>query len=471
MNKKEAEAIYDSGKENTVQKLLEYNEEIKNLKIKIAQLTSNSSESSKPPSSDYPANKSDDKKNKKSKRSQGGQIGHKGVKRELVPIEEVTTIIPVYPEKCQKCVEQIIIDDSTKIIGEPTRWQTVEIEPIKPKITEYQCFTVECKCGCLNKGSLSPEIMKSNFEPRLTAILAYMTAVLHVPRRGLKEFCATFLNIKISLGSIQNLLEETSDSIETTDKELKDELKKQVSLNADETSWKKMWLWVMVASSYIYFHISKSRGSPVLVELLGEVYAGILCVDRWGAYTKYHKDQMQICWAHLKRNFEGVLKIGKEVKSNDAIEFAETMQKLRKKLMRLWYKFKNNSITREELKKKTKPIIKKIKICLENNSNSQEKYVKTLAENLFNRFDHLFTFIYFEGIEPTNNSSERGLRSAVQWRKICFGNRSDRGAIMTARLLTVTKTCRLQNKEPLEFLTDSIILHRNAKPGLSLLIS
>jgi len=64
MNKKEAEAIYDSGKENTVQKLLEYNEEIKNLKIKIAQLTSNSSESSKPPSSDYPANKSDDKKTK-----------------------------------------------------------------------------------------------------------------------------------------------------------------------------------------------------------------------------------------------------------------------------------------------------------------------------------------------------------------------------------------------------------------------
>lgn len=125
--------------------------------------------------------------------------------------------------------------------------------------------------------------MKSNFEPRLTAILAYMTAVLHVPRRRLKEFCETLLNIKISIGTIQNLLEETSDSLESTDKELKDELKKQSSLNADETSWKKMWLWALVASSYIYFHIAKSRGSQVMIELLGEVYTGILCVDRWGA--------------------------------------------------------------------------------------------------------------------------------------------------------------------------------------------
>lgn len=73
-----------------------------------------------------------------------------------------------------------------------------------------------------------------------------------------------------------------------------------------------------------------------------------------GAYTKYHKGHLKICWAHLKRNFEGILKIAKEVKSNDAVEFAETMQKLRKKLMRLWYKFKSNSISRDELKKKGK---------------------------------------------------------------------------------------------------------------------
>ena len=163
MNKKEANALYDSGKEPTVQKLLEYDEEIKALKIKNAQLTSNSSESSKPPSSDYPAAK-ENKKNKKSTRSQGGQKGHKGIKRELVPIEEVTTIIAIYPEKCEKCDKPIIINESTKIVGEPTRWQTYEIPPIKPIITERQCVTVECDCGCLNKGSLPSEIMKSNYK-------------------------------------------------------------------------------------------------------------------------------------------------------------------------------------------------------------------------------------------------------------------------------------------------------------------
>jgi hypothetical protein len=70
--------------------------------------------------------------------------------------------------------------------------------------------------------------------------------------------------------------------------------------------------------------------------------------------------------------------------------------------------------------------------------------VQNLARALWEHKERLFTFLEPEGVEPTNNSAERALRTGVQWRKICFGNRSAAGESATARLLTVAETSELQ---------------------------
>lgn len=178
---------------------------------------------------------------------------------------------------------------------------------------------------------------------------------------------------------------------------------------------------------------------------------------------------MQICWAHLKRDFRGILKIGQATQNQDAIVFAQTMLTLRKKIMAVWYQFKAGQLSRAQLIEQAQPIIEAIEKCLKDSANSKQKCGRTLAKNLLKRFDHLFTFIFYEGVEPTNNSAERGIRPAVQWRKICFGNRSDNGAILTSRLLTVTRTCWLQKRNPLEFLVETITAHRLGIPLPSLL--
>jgi hypothetical protein len=59
--------------------------------------------------------------------------------------------------------------------------------------------------------------------------------------------------------------------------------------------------------------------------------------------------------------------------------------------------------------------------------------------------ERLFTFLEEKGVEPTNNSVERALRTGVQC-KIYFGNRSAAGERATARLLTVAETCDLQHR-------------------------
>lgn len=473
MDRRAAEKLYDSGKEPTVAKLLEYDAEEKKLKRKIAQLVKNSTNSSKPPSSDNPQDKNQHpkthNKNNKKKRKPGGQPGHRGNNRELIPVEQVDDLIHYYPTQCNSCGNALSQDETANEAGEPFRWQVAEIEPIKPIITEHQVHTTLCECGCQTSASLPAEVLKSNFGPRLASIIAYLAAILHVSRRGTLEFCETLLNVNIALGSVQNLLEDTSEALEPIDKELKDVLPEEPVINSDETGWRDRWLWIFVASTFIYFQVAKTRSSKVLEDVLGKVYKGILCVDRWGAYTKYHKGLFQICWAHLKRDFLGVLKIGEATQSEDAKLFAETMEKLRKRLMAIWYRFKAGDISRAELIKKTRPVRNAVKRCLKEHMHSEERCVRNLAGKLFKRFDHLFTFIFHEGVEPTNNMAERGIRPAVQWRKICFGNRSDNGAVLTSRLLTVTRTCWLQKRNSLEFLVDAISAHRSGKLAPSLL--
>jgi hypothetical protein len=469
MDRQEAERLYDSGKEPTVEKLLELDTENVHLKETIAGLERNSRSSSKPPSSDSIRDRKERKgKKKRNGRKPGGQPGHPGKKRDLVPIDQVKEVIACYPSECMGCPHfQGCLKRQKK--EDLIRWQVTEIPPITPEVTEYQVYTLSGRCGKVHRGVLPAGVSQSNFAPRLTALIAFFTGVLRIPRRPLKDCFQTVFGVDLSLGSTQNLLEQTSRALQPIDQQLKDALPSQPVVNADESGWNRRWIWIFVTDRFIYFHIAKSRGSEVLKQVLGEVYEGILGVDRWGAYTKYHKGLMQLCWEHLKRDFQGILDIGKKVGSKEAQSFARRMENLRKKLMAMWYQFKDGELTRSQLIEDTEPIRTKIEEWLRSHCDSPVQKVRVFARRLTKRRAHLFTFIFHEGVEPTNNSSERGIRFAVLWRKICFGNRSDRGAVMTARLLTVTRTCWLQNRNALEFLVEAITAYRTSAPFPSLL--
>ncbi len=463
MDRPHAEKIYEAGKETTVAKLLELDAEIQHLKERLAQFEKNSQDSSKPPSSDGSQNSRRRRpkgKNAPTGRKAGGQKGHPGSSRALVEPDEVDEIKHYYPSHCKNCNKLLIPDATAQTTDDIFRWQVFDIEPIKPKVIEHQAHTTVCECGCKTKAHIPAEVLRSNYGEHLIALIAYLTAVLKVPRRGVQEFCVTFLNLTISLGSVQKLLEYTSAALEKTVNELKDQLPQQHVLHADETGWRDRWLWIFVNSVFIYFHVARSRGSQVLTAVLGEVYNGILCVDRWGAYTKYHQGLIQFCWAHLKRDFLGVLKIARKLKSTEGVLFAKTIERLRQRIMAQWHQFKSGKISRAELIEKSEPIIGLIKTCFSKYEHATDRYARKLSKNLLKHFDHLFVFIYYDGVEPTNNIAERGIRPAVQWRKLCFGNRSDIGAVLTARLLTVTRTCWLQKKNPLEFLGKTIKAYR-----------
>lgn len=441
----------------------------------------NSTNSSKPPSSDGLAGEQRARGRKhKSKRKPGGQLGHPGHHRPLVPTAEVSATEVVLPQHCRHCGRKLPQKPSQMTIeGEPRRHQVTEVPPVKAHITEYQFPNVVCgDCGKTTRAPL-PEEIAGHFGPQLTALIAYWTVVCRLPRRLVEAMLADVLGIEISLGSTQKAWEEVSQAVAQPVQQLQEQLPRQAVLNVDETGWRtngdKRWIWALVAHQFVFYVVASTRGAEVLVSLLGAVFRGILCNDRWVVYLSYHSGRMQLCWAHLKRN---ILGIAEYARSPSTQQFCRDALAIVARLFRLWYRFRGDlrdrrgnpqPLDRRQLLLKSIPLQKKLFALAEAHLDHANREVRNLARALFIHFDRLFTFLQQEGVEPTNNGVERVVRTAVQWRKISFGNRSRNGEIATARLLTVAQTCKRQRRHVLGYLTDAVRCHRRQAVAPSLL--
>lgn len=455
--------------------------QIVELERKLAGRRKNSTNSSKPPSSDGTAGlPRPPGRKRKSKRKPGGQPGHPGHHRPLVPLAEVSAIEVRLPEQCGHCGEGLPQDPSQVTQqGELRRHQVTEVPPVKAFITEYQFPNVVCGgCGKATQVPLPREIA-GQFGPRLTALIGYWTVVCRLPRRLVEAMLDDVHGTEMSLGSTQKAWEEVSQAVARPVEQLQEQLPREAVLNVDETGWRtnggKRWMWALVAKQFVFYVVASTRSAEVLATLLGAVYRGILCNDRWAVYLKYHSGGMQLCWAHLKRN---ILGIADDARTPSSRQFCRDALAIIARLFRLWYRFRGDGrnrrgdpppLNRRQLIEKSIPLQKKLFALAEAHLDDADRQVRNMANALFIHFERLFTFLEEEGVEPTNNSAEQALRTAVQWRKISFGNRSRNGEIATGRLLTVAQSCKKLKRHVLGYLTEAIRCHRRQAPAPSLL--
>ena len=452
-------------------KIAEAEKQIENLERQLAGRRQNSTNSSKPPSSDGLAGESRERgAKKKSKRKPGGQPGHPGAHRPLFPPDRVNETHTVLPAQCGHCgselPQQLNLVQTTDQIH---RHQVVELPTIQAHIIEYQCHQVICpECQQRTRASV-PDEARAQTGPRLTALIAYLTVLCRMPRRVTEKLLEQVLGIDISLGSTQQCWEQASAAVEEPCREVEQQLANEPVLNLDDTGWrnngKKRYIHTFVAASFVFYTVAVTRGSELLRQILGPVFAGILCTDRFSAYLKYHKGNGQFCWAHLKRNILGVLEF---TKNTEVERFCRNALAQHARLFRLWHKYREGKIDRPTLRSRALSIEKRLYLLAECHLDCDDRQVQNLAMALFQHCPRWFGFIDFEGVEPTNNRAERALRIAVQWRKVCFGNRSAAGEIATARLLTVTQTCKMQGRNALVYLSQAIIAHRRHLPVPSL---
>jgi len=454
--------------------LADAKKQIADLERQLALRNQNSTITSKPPASDGLAGRQRVRgRRRKSRRKPGGQPGHPGHSRPLVPVARVSVIIDLVPDACGHCRRAL---NATEEAGDPRRHQVTELPPMEPHVTEYRCHCRRCRrCDRLTHARVPDDVI-GQFGPQLTALIAYLTVVCRLPRLVVQRFLEGVLQIPISLGSTQHAWEEASAAVAAPYAELAAALGDEAVLNVDETGHRtngdKRWLWAFVARLFVVYRITTSRGSDVLETVLGSTFAGILASDRLPTYLKYVAGQRQFCWAHVTRNVLSALDLAT---TPAAKRFCRTALALDRRLFRLWHRFRGDPhargapLTRAQLIDKVLPIEKRLFALGERNLDASNKDVRNLATAFFVHNLHFFTFVHEEGVEPTNNSAERALRTAVQWRKIMFGTRSTDGERAVERLLTITRTCQLQQINALAYLTAAIVARRRHQKVASLL--
>ena len=266
--------------------------QIADLERQLAARNKNSTNSSKPPSSDglAGAQRRRCSARKKSGRKPGGQPGHMGQERQ--PVETPDRTEEILPLQCKHCGTALPqTPEERQATGEVFCRQIVDLpEVILPLVTKYQY--PKLVCPCCQKGTRAELRSEHAHEigERLTAAISYLIVVRKMTRRDVQATLQEFFSVDISLGSVQKAWEEMAEAVAAPYRELEEALPTEPVLNGDETGSRtngdKRWVWVLCSSWFVFYHIACSRGVAVLVELLGKAFAGILRVGA-GAQVGY----------------------------------------------------------------------------------------------------------------------------------------------------------------------------------------
>ena len=297
--------------------------------------------------------------------------------------------------------------------------------------------------------------------------MSLLSGSLHVSKRGIEEFVETVFRVPIALGTISNLEAEISAALETAHTEAQQAVQQAPVKNVDETGWKqagaKCWLWGAATATVACFVIAPSRGAAGLTALLGQKIKGIVSSDRWSVYGQLKLGLRQLCWAHLKRDFQKLVDRGGEGKEYGELGLAAVGI-----LFNEWHLFRGGG-SRAALQFELEPLREQMRDWLAEGARCADAKAAAFCANLLAAEAAMWTFLYKQGVEPTNNHIERLLRPGVLWRKNAFGCHSEAGCRFVERILTVTQTLRLQKRPVLDYLYQSLVDHRSGIPAPSLL--
>jgi transposase len=284
-----------------------------------------------------------------------------------------------------------------------------------------------------------------------------------ISKRRVEEVVETVFEVPVALGTVAKLEQEMSAALQSAHQEALAIVQLAPVKHLDETGWKKAgrkrWLWVVATSTVAVFLIHRLRNAAVLLLLVGRTLQGILCSDRWRAYDGVPVLQRQVCWAHLKRNWEKL-----QQRRGKAQQIGEACLAIKDRVFEQWHLFRGGGLTRSQLDDQLAPFALELLAVLQHGARSRDRKTARFCARVLNVYPALWTFVVVEGVEPTNNHAERVQRLAVLYRKNCFGCHSDSGCRFVERLLTVVQSLRLQKRPVLLFLKDTVIAHRSGQP-------
>jgi transposase len=397
-------------------------------------------------------------------RKPGGQPGHPPHLKQLLPLERVHEIVRFVPSQCDYChtpLRQASSEDDPP----PMRHQVVELPEVTAQVTEYQGHARTCPgCGKVMIAVVPEAIRAHSVGPKLTSVFSYLVGCHGVSKRGIEEISEAIFAAPIALGTVAHLEQEMSAALAPAHQEALQAVQEAPVKNVDETGWKqaghKRWLWVAATTQVVVFIIHALRNAVALRKLLGATFSGIVCSDRWRAYDQVPILRRQVCWAHLKRNWEKMLERG-----GKAQEIAQACLQVHERVFEVWHLYRGGGCSWGAMDDHMATFMLQLLDILQHGERCRDAKTRRFCARLLAVYPGMWTFVAMEGVEPTNNHAERVQRRAVLWRRRSFGCHSAKGCRFVERILTVVQTLRLQKRSVLHFLHDAITAHRTAQSG------
>jgi transposase len=401
-----------------------------------ARLAQNSTTSSRPPSSDAPFKKPRRHTTSTTPRKAGGKPGHPGHRQVLLP---PTTVKEWRPERCP-------CGSTTFTLTTPYHThQVIELPPFAMEVTHWVLHQGWClECGRWSKARVPAE-QATGYGPRFSELMGERAGSYGNGRRMVQTFCASVLQVPISLGAIQKVLDRVAQAIAPHYTAIATQVRHAVVNYIDETPWflahALQWLWVMVSDTAALYLIHPHRSKAAFAALIDD-WTGILVSDGYAVYQNWVQAR-QTCLAHLIRPARSLAeRAHPDMAACGAWALAELQRLCHMATApptggewRAWY----------------------ARLCkLIDQYHDRQDDAGKFARRLLREMNSLWVFLTQHGVEPTNNRAEKALRCGVLWRKRSLGTASEKGNRWVERILSLRETCRLHTRATYAVLVDAV---------------
>ncbi len=338
-----------------------------------------------------------------------------------------------------------------------------------PWFDEYRLHRLACPdCGETTCGTLPEGVPTVSFGPDLQATLATLAGAYRLSKRQIQQLASDLFGLSISTGMISKLERQSAGVLEAPYNELATAVHTAGVIHADETSWRqergKVWLGATVAGLITVFTIARNRNAQVAQAVLGTQEGSIAVTDRLGSYDWIVGANRQICWSHLRRDFQAMIDRG-----GDAEAIGKALLRRSDRLFRWWHRLAAEKVDWRQFRTAMVRLRREVKAALEDGVRCECPRTRGTCAEILRVEESLWTFARVPGVAPTNNAAERAVRHAVIWRRISGGTDSAQGSRFVERMLTVVATCRQQGRNVLDYLTSCFAAARSGQaiPSLS----
>jgi transposase len=278
------------------EKVTELTAEVNDLKSRLAKDSSNSS---KPPSSDGYSKPSPKSLRKKSGKKSGGQKGHKGSTLSKVSNPDHTINHNSGKCSCGRCLEE------GAILSEERR-QVFDIPIPRLEVTEHIVQTVKCSCGRIHAGTFPEEVnAPTQYGSRVRALAVYLNQYQHLPYERTCEALSDLFCCSLSQGTLRNILADCHEKLEESEEAIKQQIQRSQVAHFDETGMraggKTCWIHSASTESATHYHIHRKRGADASVSAgILPHFKGTAIHDGWKSYMSF-ECRHGLCNAHHLR--------------------------------------------------------------------------------------------------------------------------------------------------------------------------